>query len=602
MQLCLNQRTGEGCGALNHDSADMCRECGRPMRFALTIVNDIIAGRYRIIRGIGCGKFGAVYQVEDVYNPDSLLAVKESFDAENIRMFEREFEVLQNLQHPNLPRYEAMFVSDGSGYLVMEFIPGQSLADVLNQLGAVPEVLVLSYLVQIYDVLEYLHTRTPPIIHRDIKPTNIRLTPEGLIKLVDFGLLKRGMPQDTTTISGFSPGYAAPEQLMSLGGTGARSDIYGLGATLYHLLTGQVPMPALERLMIMPQQILSPQSINPNISPFLSDAILQAMEFSADKRYPDIPTMRQIIFGVSPALNPISANNASKVVEVECNAESGSYNIVWSPDSRLLAGTFYNGVCTLWDTHTDEMRYIRHGQEEVWGISFNPQGDMLAVASDDRTVKVWRVSDGTLLHVLEGHTRDVWRVAFSPDGMLLASASLDSTVKLWRTDDWQLVRVLEGHDDAVRTIAFSSDGLMLASGSRDATIKLWSVNTGELIQTIPKTSSAIFSIVFTPDDQVLASTSNDRSIKLWQVQDGTLVHKLHKHEGAVLQVDFAPDGQTLAAASADSTISLWRVSDGRLLNVLYGHENIVSSIAFAPDGLKLASASEDSTIRLWGAR
>ncbi len=602
MQVCLNQRTNEGCGAINPDGVQYCQECGESLRFALQHISDTINNRYRLIRGIGSGKFGAVYTAEDLLSPGKIIAIKESFDPDHLRLFKREFHVLQNLQHPNLPRYHELFETAECGYLVMDFVPGKSLDDVIKTMGPLPEVLVLSYTLQLCDVLTYLHNQNPPIFHRDIKPANIRLTPEGLIKLVDFGLAKHGLPQDTTTISGFSPGYAAPEQLMAMGGTGPRTDVYSVGATLYHLLTGAVPMPALERLVALPETIAPPQTFNPAISQHVSDAILTAMEISEDHRHPDIATLKQMLFGVRRPLVTIAPDNASRVVELSAQHDTGSYHITWSSDSAIVAGTFYGGKCLLWNIYTNELNYITHNEGEVWSIDFTPDNEILAIASEDEVIKLWHVETSELVQELKGHTREVWRVVVSPDGDLLASASLDGTVKLWRMSDYSLLRTLHGHEEAVRDIAFTPDGTMLASASRDRTIKLWRIPQGEHVYTIEDDVNTVFSITFSPSSTMLASAANDRTVKLWDAGNGELQRTLQQHDGPVVDVTFAPNGQTLASSSLDSTIKLWRVSDGKLLNTLYGHEHAVSSIDFSPDGKRLASASEDATIRLWGTR
>jgi serine/threonine protein kinase len=179
MILCLDQRTGNGCGTENRDSAQCCGQCGMPLRFALTLLDPgALLSSYRIMRVIGHGGCGAVYEVENTRRPGFHAAVKETFDPTSIRSFQSEFAVLSGLHHPNLPRYHELFEAQGNGYMVMEFVPGQSLQDVLDsQQGPLLESQVLGYALQLCDVLSYLHSQHPPILHRDIKPANIRLTP-----------------------------------------------------------------------------------------------------------------------------------------------------------------------------------------------------------------------------------------------------------------------------------------------------------------------------------------------------------------------------------------------------------------------------------------
>lgn len=240
MLICLDLRTGAGCGAENPDDVQTCY-CGRSLRYALMLHNPgTQINNYRIRQVLGYGGFGAVYEAEDQEQSGLRVALKETFDPSSIYSFQSEFAVLSRLQHPNLPRYYRMFEAQGNGYLVMELVPGQSLADVLNkQQEPLVEGQVLGYTWQLCDVLSYLHNQSPTILHRDVKPANIRLTPEGLIKLVDFGLFKQGTAFTVASQRRLTPAYAPLEQWS--GGTDPRSDIYSLGATLYHLLSGQQP-------------------------------------------------------------------------------------------------------------------------------------------------------------------------------------------------------------------------------------------------------------------------------------------------------------------------------------------------------------------------
>jgi serine/threonine protein kinase len=382
MIVCLDQRTGAGCGAQNRDVAQHCGQCNMPLRFALLLRDPgALIGSYRIVRVIGHGACGAVYEAEDTRTPAPRVAVKESFDPASISSFQGEFAVLRQLQHANLPRYDAIFEADGNGCLAMELVPGQSLQEVLDkQHGPLPESQVLGYALQLCDVLSYLHSLRPPILHRDIKPANIRLTPEGRIKLVDFGLLKQGAQQTRMTIRGIgTPAYAPIEQY----GRGAqhtdpRSDIYSLGATLYHLLTGQEPPPATDRIAGSPD-LLPPRRHNANLSRHVSDAVMIAMSLSQQDRHLDAATFKEALLGLGrhaplrPAQPPKPAAPA-----------------------RLLR-TFQG--------HTDAVR----------SVAYSPMG--------------------RLIGALAGHTGCVWSVAWSPDGRFFASASADWKVHLWRLSD-----------------------------------------------------------------------------------------------------------------------------------------------------------------------
>lgn len=304
MLICLDQRTGTGCGAENRDGAQHCAQCGRNLRFAMELQNvGALVGSYRIARLIGHGGFGAVYEAQDT-RTGQRVALKESFDADSIRNFQREFAVLKNLQHPNLPRYFEVFEAQGNGYLAMEFVPGQNLEEVLRANGGQPlfESQVIGYAIQVCDALAYLHTQTPPLFHRDIKPANIRITPAGLIKLVDFGLVKQGTGTTQSSQRAVTPAYAPLEQFGRIAGahTDARSDIYALGATLYHLLTAREPVASIERVAVHPDPLLMPQTLNPRLSNTLANALVTAMGMRQMDRFADMRAMQDALVGTKP--------------------------------------------------------------------------------------------------------------------------------------------------------------------------------------------------------------------------------------------------------------------------------------------------------------
>ena len=213
--------------------------------------SQMLNSRYKINAILGQGGMGAVY--DGWYNNLGIrVAIKENllFTDASRRQFEREARMLANLRHSNLPSVIDHFYISGQGqYLVMSFIEGEDLAQRLKRLGPLPEADVLRWADDVLTALAYLHKRD--IIHRDIKPNNIKITPDGEAVLVDFGLAKEIMDESgaltTTGARGLTPGFAPPEQY-GTGRTDARSDLYAFGATLYTLLIGQAPPDALSRM------------------------------------------------------------------------------------------------------------------------------------------------------------------------------------------------------------------------------------------------------------------------------------------------------------------------------------------------------------------
>jgi serine/threonine protein kinase len=247
------------CGGKNEPGAETCFACGESLQAAAAqtpgvtrTLQALIKGRYRIVKRLGSGGFGAVYQAEDVDLGNRLVAVKEVRSGgalatqelqEATEAFHREALLLAGLNHPSLPRIHDHFNEGDHWYLVMEFINGETLERRLerspNKHVSVKEALQIS--IKLCEVLEYLHTRQPPIIFRDLKPGNVMITPDDNIYLIDFGiarLFKPGQTKDTMAFG--SPGYAAPEQY-GKAQTTPRSDVFSLGALLHHMLTGNDP-------------------------------------------------------------------------------------------------------------------------------------------------------------------------------------------------------------------------------------------------------------------------------------------------------------------------------------------------------------------------
>ncbi|MFB2919839.1 AAA-like domain-containing protein [Aerosakkonema funiforme] len=243
----------------------------------------------------------------------------------------------------------------------------------------------------------------------------------------------------------------------------------------------------------------------------------------------------------------------------------------------------------------DEYNHFSGHQAAVMTVDISPDSKLIASASVDKTIKVWRV-DGTEIATLKGHQAIVRRVKFSPDGQLIASGSDDGTVKLWKLDG-TLLKTFQGHSLAVWGVAFSPQGNTIASASQDNTVKLWQLD-GTLLKTFPaRTGGALTSVAFSPDGEIIASTSGDKTIKLWKL-DGTFLRSLVGHTAIVSSVAFSPDGKTIVSASGDKTIKVWKL-DGTLLRTLVGHTAVISSVAFSPNGQKIVSASRDKTVKIW---
>ncbi len=255
--------------------------------------NHILRDKYEIRHLLGQGGMGAVYLARDLDFDDYWVAVKENFmqtgpivdRAASQRQFRQEANILRQLKHTNLPQVTAQFVVGDRQYMVMDFIEGQNLQEkIKSQSRPLPEIEALEIIIQICEALIYLHRQKPPVIHRDIKPQNIKVTPAGKAVLVDFGLVKVGGASHLTQqgASGFvTPGFSPPEQYS--GRTTPPSDIYALGATLYTILAGRRP-PSSTSILSGMALYMPPRVLNPTISEWVSRAISHAMKLSVPER------------------------------------------------------------------------------------------------------------------------------------------------------------------------------------------------------------------------------------------------------------------------------------------------------------------------------
>jgi len=334
----------------------------------MTLLNN----RYRIKKEIGRGGMSVVYLASDERLEGKEWAVKEmgrygleEEDERLISQFRQEAEILAALSHPSLPGIVDYFTENGKSYLVMEYIEGKLLENYISETpGFMEEEEIRGMGTDLCEVLEYLHSQSPPVIFRDLKPSNIIITSDGKIKVIDFGIARifaPGKEKDTIVIG--TPGFAAPEQY-GTGQTDERSDLYSLGATLYNMATKIDPSSS-------PLSFSIPSSVNPRLSPLLDTVILKALNLDPDRRFESASAMKDSLQGKATMLLPVCTAPSVSSLALQMDRTKVTFDISSKRELAIETVTLKNkGNRPLKATLSTNRPWLRVDPEHFEGNEF----------------------------------------------------------------------------------------------------------------------------------------------------------------------------------------------------------------------------------------
>jgi WD40 repeat protein len=594
--------------------------------------------RYRPIQRLGGGGFGKTYLAEDVEKFNAQCVIKQFAPQVQgsgalqvaTRLFEDEAKRLQQLgEHPQIPTLLAYFEEAQRLYLVQQYIEGRNLWNELEAEGAFGEKKIREVLVDSLNILKSVHQHN--VIHRDIKPENIiRRRFDGKLVLIDFGASKQltatVINRPGTSIGSF--GYAPIEQMEDREVYPA-SDLYSLGVTCFHLLTGidpwelwkkqgygwignwrqQLKEPVsqefehiLDKLLQEDYQqryqsveeVLEDLSIQPSLPPSVSSEILGLRDSASPKSspLPEIVSRSQLPLSEPPA--PLEIVPLPESLPIRSSVPP---QISPQPQSSLPP------IASPKQKSKVKMPFLVGGAILFLGLGGYGISHITTTRPLVNTASTYQKL--ALSTTLTGHSSAIDSVAISSDGQTLISGSSDSTIKIWDLKTGQQRTTLTDQTYPVNNfVAINPDGQTLISGSLD--LKIWDLKSGALKTSLTGHSNWVNSIVISSDGQSLISGSSDGTIKIWDLKTSSLKTTLNEPSGAVSTVAVSADGQTIASGSgtlltpnSDNTIKIWDVKTGSVKTTLSGHSEQVNSIAISPDGQTLVSGSRDNTIKIW---
>lgn len=624
--------------------------------------------RYRVLGMVGTGGMGTVYQAQHLLM-DRLVAIKvirKSFleHPGAVERFQREVKAAARLAHPNIVMaYDAEQAGD-LHLLVMEFIDGTNLTQQIERHGRLPVAEACDCVRQALLGLQHAHERG--MVHRDLKPSNLMRTSEGVVKILDLGLARwtrEGRPEGGLTQTGIVMGtvdYMAPEQADSARQADIRADIYSLGCTLYHLLTGQPPFTTgslREKLAYHQHEDPPPidrsrSDIPPGLNKVVrkmmakrpqdrfqtpADAAAALLPFSRAMHPPTVSVWRRPVIAASVLLlvgllvftairiatdkgelEIKSSDDDVRIVVLRGGREIEIIDLKTTQRIKLRSGLYdlklvgQTGDLVLSTDKFELKRGARQIVEVRWAAA--QSGQELAASKPPELAPVAAERTEGQIRTFDGQQTFVRWVAVSPDGRRAVSVggprNQPDTLRVWNVATGKESGRISGHTDSVASVAFAPDGRHVLTGSRDKTVRYWDLDSGKMLGR--GVAQYPIAVAISPDGTSALAASWDDTVQLFELPGCKEIRRFDELTHWSYAVAFSPKGDLAATAgggpqlrkeqkglSPDFNIWLWDTKQFKMLHRFAGHSGPVMRLAFSPDAKQLLSCSADNTIRLW---
>ena len=584
--------------------------------------------RYRIVEKIHEGSQGYVYKAEDI-KLRKIVAVKEMVseypsDEEKAaagKRFREEAKILFTLEYSGIPKVTDFFEDNEKLYIVMDFIEGEDLETYVKKREnkPLPEDLVLNWAEQILEITHYLHSLDPPLVYRDMKPSNLMVDANGKISLVDFGIARIFDPESKGTIAG-TPGFAAPEQYK--GFSEPRSDLYSVGATLHCLLTGINP----ENPDHPPFQFDKISKFNENISAKTEKLVAWLLEFDINKRPESASHVLEVMKSNLAVPESKKLVMEEEPIEIEEKADDKKGKLPFLIPLILLLALFLGTAVYLKNIKRNKnvksKKEIGLNSNNYSGRNENELPDSPVVngmtASDAEVVSLSGPTVKTLKQEYkEKPENHLTSLCFSPDGQKVLAGYHDGSIIIRDINNGKIVGNLKGHLMAIIYIEYSKDGKYIITTSRDKTNRIWDSKTCKEISKV-ESSSYSNQAHLSKDNKYFYTCGN--GIYIWSF-NGKLLNRMHgssidiSSDGKLLGIihhkfDFSADRRKVTKITSGASvissdnlewekvnytdISRWKISDFAVRE-----NNSIEFIKFSPDCKTVVLAEENSTVSFW---